>query len=102
MSPVAKILTFFFNLHHPRTISDVVKEDSLLFQMSLLGFMKKWEKILLKIRKRAIQRIPPLPVQGPRANPSRPWQLYRAAEDLPNAFSLSSLLVVLSYHNTVY
>ena len=44
MAPVAKILTFFFNLHHPRTISDVVKEDCPVPNVIARAHEKKWKK----------------------------------------------------------
>lgn len=60
--------------------------------------MKKMENCSFqRLETELIREYPPLPIQGPSAHPSRSWQFYRTAENLPNAFSLIVRFYQLSY-----
>ena len=96
MAPVAKILTFFFNLHHPRTISDVVKEDCPDPNVIARVHEKKWKKkFLLKLRKRA-ENIPHCQCRDPGLTPQDPGTSTKLLKTFPKLSKLLTSYPILS------
>lgn len=90
MAPVAKILTFFFLIYIIQELFQMWSKKTVLFQMSLLGFMKKngKKKFLLKIRKRA-ENIPHCQCRDPGLTPQDPGTSTKLLKTFPK---LSKLL----------